>query len=199
MAQANLNTEWSLRRRDAVPRLVGRHEDFLIVAALAGTVRDCWSMTDDGSHAFAMSGAMGAGAMVAYGLAMQRPDRKVLGLVGDADLLMNLGALATIAATPPANLSILCVDNGMFAETGNQVSHTGMGADLEAIARGAGFASTCTVKTEADIAKGAALLRHPGLNFVLLKVGPEDAPDVQGSLDAVYCRQRFRAALLGHP
>ncbi|MBR0648347.1 thiamine pyrophosphate-binding protein [Roseomonas terrae] len=199
MARTNLNSEWPLRRRDAVPRLVGRHEDFLIVAALAGTVRDCWSMTTDGSHAYAMSGAMGAGAMVAYGLAMQQPKRRVLGLVGDADLLMNLGSLATIAATPADNLSILCVDNGMFAETGNQVSHTGLGADLEAIARGAGFRSTCTVREEAEMEEGAAMLRRPGLNFVLLKVGPEDAPDVQGALDASFCRQRFRTALLGHP
>jgi hypothetical protein len=192
--------EWVLRRRDAVPRLVGRHEDFLIIAALAGTVRDSWSLTGDGAHAYAMSGAMGAGAMVAFGLAVQQPGRAVLGLVGDADLLMNLGALATIAAAAPRNLSLLCVDNGMFAETGNQTSHTGLGVDLEVIARGAGFRSTITVREEGDIAQGAALLRNPsGPNFVLLKVGPEDAPDVQGSLDASFTRQRFRAALLGHP
>lgn len=188
-----------LRRRLAVPALVGKHEDFLIVAALAGTVRDCWKMTGDASHAFAMSGAMGAGCMVAFGLAMQQKSRRVLALVGDADLLMNLGSLATIGAARPKNLSILCVDNGMFAETGNQVSHTGLGVDLEAIARGAGFRSTCTVRDEADIPMGAALLREPGLNFVLLRVGVEDAPEVRGSLDASFCRQRFRIALLGHP
>jgi phosphonopyruvate decarboxylase len=56
----NLENE-VLDRRQAVPALVGRHEDFLIVAGLAGTARDMAAMTDDGAHVYAMAGAMGSG------------------------------------------------------------------------------------------------------------------------------------------
>jgi len=51
-----------LDRRDAVPALVGRHEDFLFVTGLAGTARDIAALTHDGAHIYTMAGAMGGAA-----------------------------------------------------------------------------------------------------------------------------------------
>src|SRR6266851_2450873 len=98
-----------LDRREAVPALIGRHEDFLFVTGLAGTARDIAALTHD-------------------------------------------GALATIAVLNPANLAILCVDNGHYGETGYQKSHTSLGVDLEKIAIGCGLTRTRTVSREADLA-----------------------------------------------
>jgi thiamine pyrophosphate-dependent acetolactate synthase large subunit-like protein len=101
-----------LDRREAVPALIGRHEDFLFVAGLAGTSRDIAALTHDAAHVYSMAGAMGGAAMMGLGLALARRDRRVMVLTGDGELLMNLGALATIAVLNPPNLSILVVDNG---------------------------------------------------------------------------------------
>ena len=60
-----------------------------------------------------------------FGLALAQPEKRVLVCTGDGELLMNVGALATVAVMKPANLGILCVDNGHYGETGNQRSHTG--------------------------------------------------------------------------
>src|SRR3954462_5531243 len=142
-------------RRDAVPALVGRHEDFLFVTGLAGTARDIAALTHDGAHIYTMAGAMGGACMIGLGLALARPDRRVLVVTGDGELLMNVGALATIAVMNPPNLAILCVDNGHYGETGWQKSHPSLGVDLEKMAAGAGIAHTATVATQADIADGA--------------------------------------------
>src|SRR5690606_31118038 len=123
-----------LDRCEAVPALIGRHKDFLIIAGLAGTARDVAALTDDGAHAYTLAGAMGGACAMGLGLALARPDRRVLVVTGDGDLLMGLGSLATIAVRNPPNLAIVCVDNGRYGETGNQVSHTGLGVDLERIA-----------------------------------------------------------------
>ena len=123
-----------LDRRDAVPALIGRHEDFLFVTGLAGTARDIAALTHDGAHIYTMAGAMGGACMIGLGLALARPDKRVLVATGDGELLMNMGALATIAVLNPANLAILCVDNGHYGETGYQKSHTSLGVDLEKIA-----------------------------------------------------------------
>ena len=48
-----------LDRREAIPALIGRHEDFLIVTGLAGTARDIAALTRDGAHVYTMAGAMG--------------------------------------------------------------------------------------------------------------------------------------------
>ena len=86
-----------LDRCEAIPALLGRHEDFLIVAGLAGTSRDIAALTDNGDHVFLVTGAMGGACMIGLGLALARPDRRVLVVTGDRELLMNVGALATIA------------------------------------------------------------------------------------------------------
>ena len=189
-----------LDRREAVPALIGRHEDFLIVAGLAGTAREIAHLTRDGGHAYTMAGAMGGAAAMGLGLALARPDRRVLVVTGDGELLMNVGTLATIAVLNPPNLSIICVDNGHYGETGYQKSHTSLGVDLEKMAQGAGIARTRTVAKESEIADGARLLREGnGTSFVLLRVKPTDPPSHKRSLDPALERLRFRQALLGKP
>jgi phosphonopyruvate decarboxylase len=187
-----------LDRRQAVPALIGRHEDFLIIAGLAGTAKDVAALTNDGAHGFAMAGVMGAAAMMGLGLALAQPARRVLVVTGDGELLMNVGALATISVIDPPNLSILCVDNGHYGETGYQKSHTSLGVDLEKMAVGAGIKRTCTVAEEAQIAEGARLIREGnGTAFVVLRVKPTDPPRFKRNLDPALTRLRFRQALSG--
>src|SRR5213078_3240294 len=143
-----------LDRREAVPALIGRHEDFLIVTGLAGTSRDVAALTEDGVHTYTMAGAMGGACMIGLGLALARRDKQVLVVTGDGELLMNVGALATIAVMNPPNLSIVCVDNGHYGETGYQKSHTSLGVDLEKIAIGSGIKMTRTIGRAEEIADG---------------------------------------------
>ena len=134
--------EFLLDRNEAVPQLVGRHEDFLIVAGLAGTARDLTFLSRDAPHVFALAGAMGSATSMGLGLALARPERRVLVVTGDGELLMNVGTLATVAVMNPPNLAIVCVDNGRYGETGWQQSHTSLCVDLEQMALGAGVRTT---------------------------------------------------------
>jgi phosphonopyruvate decarboxylase len=187
---------YQLDRREAVPKIIGDHRDFLMVAGLAGTARELSAITSDGAHLFALGGAMGAAVSMGLGLALARPERRVLVATGDGELLMNLGALATVAVMNPANLSILCVDNGHYGETGYQKSHTALGVDLEQMAIGAGIMATTTVESEDQIATGARMLRDSnGASFVTLRVKPTDPLSGRLTLDPIAVRQRFEAAL----
>ncbi len=189
---------FTLDRRQAVPALIGRHEDFLIVTGLAGTAKDIAALTEDGSHTYTMAGAMGGACMLGLGLALAQPDRRVLVVTGDGELLMNIGALATIAILDPPNLSILCVDNGHYGETGNQKSHTSLGVRLDQMAAGAGIPVIRVVETEADITAGARALReHNAAAFVLLRVSDGPPPPFKRNMSPASCRERFRAGLLG--
>jgi len=143
-----------------VPALIGRHEDFLIVSGLAGTSRDVATLTRDGAHSYTMAGTMGGACMIGLGLALARPDKRVLVVTGDGELLMNVGALATIAMLNPPNLAIICVDNGHYGETGYQKSHTSLGVDLEKIAAGSGIKATRMISAEEELADGARMLRE---------------------------------------
>jgi phosphonopyruvate decarboxylase len=185
-----------LDRRKAIPAIIGRHEDFLIVAGLGGAASDIAAATGDAPHTFPLQGAMGAACMVGLGLALAQPSRRILVVTGDGELLMNLGALATIAVADPPNLSILCIDNGHYGETGFQKSHTGHGVDLERIAQGAGIRASCTVQDAAALQTGARLLRDAnGVAFVCLRVAPTPSADTLPEMHPEICRARFRRHL----
>src|SRR5262245_14411351 len=185
-----------LERSEAVPALIGRHQDFLFIAGLGGTASDVGAVTGDGAHVYSLGGAMGAPCMMGLGLALARPDKRVLVVTGDGDLLMSIGSLVTIAVINPPNLAILCVDNGHYGATGWQKRHTSLGAALEKMAIGAGIERTLTVATPADIADGARLLREGnGTSFVNLRVKPTEPAAFKRNFDASFCRDRFRAAL----
>ena len=188
----------TLDRGVAVPALLGDISDFLVVTGLAGTAKDVANIAKDAPNAFYLAGAMGGAVTMGLGLALAQPDRKVLVVTGDGELLMNVGALATVAIRNPANLSIVCVDNGRYAETGYQLSHTSRGTDLAAMAAGAGITTTRTVSEESEIADASKLIRQSNsASFVLLKVGLAESPRFKRSLDGTRNKVRFRDALLG--
>ena len=185
-----------LDRREAVPALIGRHEDFLIVTGLAGTARDVAALTRDGAHTFTMAGAMGGACMIGLGLALARRERRVLVVTGDGELLMNVGALATIAVMNPPNLAIVCVDNGHYGETGMQASHTKAGIDLVAVALGCRFKHARAISRIEEAAEVRKLL-HAGEGPILVsaRISEEDVPRVLPIRDGHAIKQRFIAAL----
>src|SRR5579863_3698228 len=187
-----------LDRCEAVPALIGKADDFLIVTGLAGTARDIAALTHDSAQIYTMAGAMGGAVMIGLGLALARPDKRVLVATGDGEILMNVGALATVAIMNPANFSILVVDNGHYGETGWQKSHTSLGVDLEKIAAGSGIQRTRTIGVESDLGDGARLLREGnGTAFIVLRVAAAEPPAYKRNFDPAVCRNRFRGALLG--
>jgi thiamine pyrophosphate-dependent acetolactate synthase large subunit-like protein len=189
---------FELDRREALPALIGRHDDFLIIAGLAGSARDIAALTQNAANGYTMGGAMGGACMIGLGLALAQRDRRILVVTGDGELLMNVGALATIALMNPPNLSIICVDNGHYGETGYQKSHTSLGTDLEKMASGAGIKLTRTVQRAVEIASGAQFLRQGnGTVFVLLRVSTGEPPVYKRIWDPAVNRAQFRAGLLG--
>ncbi|MDP7546281.1 MAG: thiamine pyrophosphate-dependent enzyme, partial [Alphaproteobacteria bacterium] len=104
-----------LDRRAAVKTLLdmqgGVLGDVLIVAGLAGSKGDVVAAVGDDPRVFGFAGAMGAATSMGLGLALAQPDKRVIVVTGDGELLMNVGTLATVAIANPANLGIICVDN----------------------------------------------------------------------------------------
>ncbi|WP_376095228.1 thiamine pyrophosphate-dependent enzyme [Roseomonas sp. CCTCC AB2023176] len=189
-------TETSLDRREVVRRIVADRGDDL--AVITGLGSPAYDLAAAGDHPldFPLWGAMGGAAMMGLGLALARPDLRVLVLTGDGEQLMGLGALATIGAQRPANLSIAVLDNGLFGETGGQASHTALGTDLAAVARACGFAWAREVRDEAALEEAIPLLRcGDGPGLAAIRVAAGELPRVLPGRDGVAAKIRFRRAL----
>ncbi len=190
-----------LDRRAAVKALLdSQGDDVLIVAGLAGAKGDVLAAVGDDPRVFGFGGAMGAATSMGLGLALAQPDKRVLVVTGDGELLMNVGTLAAVAVANPSNLGIVCVDNEHYGETGFQRSHTGLGTNLATMAQGAGIGAVRTVTEEDELAEAGEMLRQSnGSAFVLLKVAVDEPPKIRFSWDAAFHKNRFRQALLGRP
>lgn len=186
-----------LNRRAAVARLLRDRGDALVVTGLGNPSYDVMAAGDTPAN-FYLWGAMGGCAMVGLGLALAQPSRRVLVITGDGEMLMGLGALATIAVERPANLAIVVLDNEFYAETGMQATHTGRGVDLAAVARATGFAQADVVRTAAELdAVCAKVHQAPGPYFTVVKISTEPNPTALPPRDGPYLRGRFREALMG--
>ncbi len=186
-----------LHRRDVVRELLRERGDLIIVAGLGSTAYDLASCGDDPRN-FPLWGAMGGAAMIGLGLALAQPERKVMVLTGDGEMLMGLGSLATIAAQHPLNLRIVVMDNERFGETGQQRTHTAMSTDLGAVASACGFQHTMTVRRFNELATlSEAIYTLPDMLFAVVKVSPEELPRVLPPRDGAYLTHRMRVALLG--
>jgi len=93
-----------LDRREFVQRLLVDRGDLLVVPGLGSATYDVAAAGDHPLN-FYLWGAMGGTAMIALGLALARPDRRVVAIPGDGDMLMGLGSLATIGVKQPTNIS----------------------------------------------------------------------------------------------
>ncbi len=186
-----------LDRREVVARILAERGDTLVVTGLGSTT---WDAAAAGDHAnnFYLWGGMGGAAMVGLGLANAQPGRRVLVITGDGEMLMGLGALATIGTAAPANLAVVAIDNERYGETGMQETHTAHGVDLAAVAAGAGFAAAATLGTMDEVEAWIPRLHGgPGPLFAAVKVGTEPAPMALPLRDGAAIRARFRDAVLG--
>jgi thiamine pyrophosphate-dependent acetolactate synthase large subunit-like protein len=186
----------ALDRREVVARLLARRDGLLVVTGLGSPTYDVHAAGDHDGNYY-LWGAMGSAALVGLGLAQAQPDRTVVVLTGDGEQLMGLGGLATIAVSNPQNLVIVVIDNNHFGETGMQLSHTGHGLDLAAVAQSCGFKEArvvCDMKGVEEIAR-ALHAGASGSRFFVIKVKAENPPRSLPSRDAVHIKNRFRAHL----
>ena len=188
-------TEPALDRREVLGTLFPDPAEYLMVAGLAGSGRDAAALTGEADTLFAFGGAMGGAVPMGLGMALAAPGRKIAVITGDGELLMNAGALASVASTMPENLSIVCIDNGRHGETGGQLGHTARRTDLAKLAEAAGLPSAMTATDAAGLGDAAAFLANaPGPRFVCVRVRPGPPADYKRSWDPAERRLRFRRA-----
>ena len=181
-------------RRTAIRVLLAGRGESLVVTGLGSTTWDAASLGDNDRN-FYLWGAMGAAAMVGLGLAIARPDRRVLVVTGDGEMLMGLGSLATIAVQRPPNLAIVVFDNGRYGETGMQTSHTDGPVSLTGVARACGIEQAFDIADEEPLRKFAELLHCASTTlFARIAITVEDSPRVLPPRDGVLLKTRFRQA-----
>jgi len=184
-----------MKRDDCLGALARHRTDEIVVAVYKAAQEWIHIAPSDLNYTF--TGAMGQGSSHALGLALGRPDRRVIVLDGDGSLLMNLGSLVTIANVAPHNLVHCLCENGTYETNGSVPIPNAGRVDFAGLARAAGYPKTYEF---ADVGEWnrelPGILKEDGPIFVDLKVEPgEEFPDDFERLYNVRHRDAFRRAL----
>ena len=144
-------------------------------------------------------GCMGSASAIGLGIALARPERKVIVVDGDGSLLMQLGSLVTIAGSAPPNLYHFVFENGVYETSGSQPLPAEGRFDLVQMARAAGYADSLRFEDPAEFAAVLPRVLHQrGPLFVSVRTEPEDGYRVRSSagtrLDAQMHALRNRLA-----
>jgi len=174
-----------------------RVEDVVISAM--GAAREWMALGTQPLDWVFVPSSMGQATALGLGLALARPDRRIIVLNGDGGMLMNLGSLVTISACAPANLVILLFDNGVYEVTGAQPTPSARGGraddtsvDFAALARASGLTSVFRFGTIEDWSAGAeAVFAARGPAFAVLDVAP--VPGARGPRSPGPAPERARA------
>ncbi len=184
-------------KRDACLKvLAGQLSGDEIVLAVYSTAAD-WIAIRPSDLNFTAIGAMGLASSIGLGMALGRPERKVIILDGDGSLLMNLGSLVSIAAAAPPNLIHLVSENGAYeANGGHPIPNRGV-VDFPGLAKAAGYRKTFEFSRLENFEQGIGdVLSQEGPVLASLKmVRGAEYPQNYGALLSAAGREAFRLAV----
>lgn len=180
-----------MKRIDCLKVLAGiTRENDLVVTNLGNTPHEWQSVRPSRANLYGMN--LGECTPVALGLALALPNRRVIALDGDGNLLLNLASLADTAYHKPANLRIIVFDNQAYESPGGMPTATAHGVDLVQIAKGCGMDKSFTAATIEDFAEKIKLFEEEGFCFLVAKIetGTIERP-AYASLDYKYNKYIF--------
>jgi phosphonopyruvate decarboxylase len=163
-----------MRLADAVEIIETHREDAIVIASQSARV--AWlNVSRNPIKDILFAGSMSKESSVALGIALACPDKKVIVLSGDGELLMNLGTLVTIGNQAPKNFYHFVLYNGVYAFTGCQPLPGVDRFRFEGLAREAGYPSAHVFEdTDSLSSKIPEIIDEEGPVFVCLKIKPEE-------------------------
>src|SRR5690349_12854650 len=157
-------------RIDAMRSIYPRLERCIVVTIMGAVAAELQSIGHRPGF-FYLQHAMGLASSLGLGIALSRPELKVVVLDGDGSILMNLGSLTTLARYRPTNLLHVVFDNESLLSVGGFPTATSTGSDIAGMAAAAGVPRTATVRTLEDfVAAFDAAVAAQELTTIVAKV-----------------------------
>lgn len=185
----------TMNRLDLTKRLVSRlRKEEAVVGGIGFTNFDLWGAGHRPQN-FYMLGSMGLAFPIGLGVALAQTERLVFAIEGDGSLLMQLGALGTIAAQNPKNFAMIVWDNAGYQITGGQPSTTASVADIVAIARGSGIANSHWARDEPDFERLVDLAISQGGPMLIAAKTDKQKAGTTTHRDPALIRENFMRGL----
>lgn len=181
-------------RSRAIEAVMSLITDQLVIICNGFPSREAFHLADRPQN-FYMIGSMGVAPAIGLGVALSKPEKKVIVLDGDGNVLMGMGTLATVGALRPKNFVHVVFDNEVYGSTGNQPTFSRV-VRLDQVAKAAGYVNVERVREREDLVyEFKDMLAKEGPSMLLVKV-TDQADDVgRVPLEPADITQRFKKAI----
>ena len=181
-------------RARAMAAVVALLTDEPLVVCNGFPSREVFKLADRPGH-FYMIGSMGVAPAIGLGVALAKPQKKVVVFDGDGNVLMGMGTLATVGALKPKNFIHVVFDNEVYGSTGNQPTISRV-VRLDAVAKAAGYVNVERVLDREDLVyEFKDMLKKDGPSFLLVKVTEQSEDADRVLLEPPEITRRFIKAL----
>jgi len=189
----------AMKPEDVLRAIAAARGDAICIPTM--TTAPAWRELAPDDLSITCQGFMGGASTLGLGLALARPERRVIVFDGDGSLLMQLGSLATIAGARPRNLVHLLFKNGVYHTSGAQEIPGGLSVDFVQMAKGAGYREAFSIKDIGEFRRRLpSMLTAEGPLFVELITGlSEQTPMTVRGAGTPFHQQveRLRGRLVG--
>jgi sulfopyruvate decarboxylase subunit beta len=183
-----------MKGSEAIKAIVKCLNDEFVVACNGMISRELFCIKDRPRN-FYMLGSMGLASAIGLGVALAKSNKKIIVLVGDGNILMSLGILATIGKASPNNLIHVVLDNECHESTGGQDTASSV-TKLDIIAGSSGFGNSHYVESVERLKKVLKrLLNTNGPSFIHAKINRERVDVPRISIKPVEIKNRFMKEL----
>ena len=181
-------------RARAIAALLEQLTDQPVIICNGFPSREAYKIADRPTH-FYMIGSMGVAAAIGLGVALNKPNKKVVVFDGDGNVLMGMGTLATVGALKPKNFVHVVLDNEVYGSTGNQPTISNV-VRLEQVAKAAGYVRVERVIEREDIIyEFKEMLKQDGPSMLLIKVTEQAEDAGRVMIEPPDMTQRFKKAI----
>lgn len=183
-----------MKRKEALDAIIGSVSEYDAVISSTGLIsRELYEYYDSEQH-FYTPGSMGLASSIGLGIATNKPNRRVIVVEGDGNLLMNLGSMVTIGNSSPKNLIHIVLDNNTYASCSEEPTVSNV-AKLDEIAKIFGYNVIHNVDNERSLQEAIKSFNSDGPTFILAKIELGGRRDLARPLELEEIKNRFKKFL----
>jgi len=169
-----LKDESLLSREDAVIAAAKQIKDDGVIVSTTGMIsRELYEYREhdnpDHTRDFLTVGSMGHASVIALGIALNKPDKKVYCFDGDGAMLMHLGGLTTIGSRKPSNYAHIIFNNSAHDSVGGQPTAAGK-IDIQSMAKSFGYVYSSKTNSIEGINSFFSTIKNINSGPVLLEI-----------------------------
>ena len=174
--------EYAMSREDAIRTVAASIPSDAVIVSTTGMIsRELFeyrtAMGQGHERDFLTVGSMGHASMIALGIALQHPERKVYCFDGDGASIMHMGNMAIVGSKQPSNYVHVVFNNGAHDSVGGQPT-VGHEIDLVKIAHAMHYESAVCVSTKEQLQDVLGNMSARGLQLIEVRVKKGNRKDL---------------------